>query len=167
MNILSIKPYADTFVDTNFSTPLLLGMEFSTKSHELDNELQQLEAIHEQNNWLFDLKLAESYLVGRKKAIVLTDTNQHITWTSRGFVRMTGYTYCEAFNNKPTFLQGPKTLESTRHSIRECLSKQKSFEGSIINYRKSGSVYACNVTIIPILNTNKRLVNYIALEEEN
>lgn len=167
MSIISIKPYADTFVETNFSTPLLLGMEFSTRSYALENELEQLEDIHEQNDWLFDLGLAKSYLEGRKKAIVVTDTNQHITWTSRGFVRMTGYTYCEAFNKKPTFLQGPKTLQTTRSKIRECLSRQESFEGSIVNYRKSGSVYACNVTIIPILNNNERLVNYIALEEEN
>jgi PAS domain S-box-containing protein len=167
MSILSIKPYTDTFVDTNFATPLLLGMEFSTKIIALENELEQLENIHVQNDWSFDLGLVKSYLVGRKKAIVLTDTNQHITWTSRGFVRMTGYSYCEAFNKRPTFLQGPKTLDSTRVKIRESLSKQQPFEGSIVNYRKSGSVYACNVTIIPILNTSKKLVNYIALEEEN
>ena len=132
----------------------------------LENELVELQRIHQKNDWVFDLGYTERYLQRRTSAIIVTDTHQHITWTSRGFVRMTGYSYCEAYRQKPTFLQGPRTLQTTRTKIRETLQAGKVFEGSIVNYRKSGAVYSCQVTIIPILNSASKLTNFIALEEE-
>lgn len=166
MSIFSIKPLSESTDHLQHPTPLLLGMEFSEKHTVNEEETEELERIHALNDWRFDLKYTSRYLAGRKRAIIITDTHQNITWTSRGFVRMTGYTYCEAFHQKPSFLQGPKTLLSTRSKIRETLESGRVFEGDIVNYRKSGSIYTCNVTIIPILNNHSQLVNFIALEEE-
>lgn len=166
MSSFTIEPYLDMPTSLCFPTPLLLGMEFSERHSVTDNELEELERIHRQKDWIFDLKCTEKYLREKTGAIILTDAHQHITWTSRGFVRMTGYTYCEAYHRKPTFLQGPLTQPSTRRQIREALEKGEVFEGSIVNYRKSGAVYTCQVTIMPILNTRKQLTNFIALEEE-
>lgn len=166
MSIFSFKPLADASTHLHHTTPLLLGREFSEKNVVVGDESEELEHIHASNDWHFDLKQTKRYLAGRNRAIIITDTHQNITWTSRGFVRMTGYTYYEAFHQKPTFLQGPKTLQSTRTKIRENLQKGKVFEGDIVNYRKTGSVYTCLVTIIPILDNRNQLVNFIALEEE-
>ncbi len=166
MSVFAIKPLTDTVSQVHHPTPLLVGMEFSEKHVVVGNEFEELERIHALNDWRFNLKLTERYLAGRKRAIIITDTHQNITWTSRGFVRMTGYTYYEAFHQKPSFLQGPKTLQITRSKIRETLQAGKVFEGDIVNYRKSGSVYTCCVTILPILNNHNQLVNFIALEEE-
>lgn len=167
MSYFSIKPFQEEKAQPHHPTPLLLGMEFSEKRPVVENELEELETIHAFQGWDFDLKCTDKYLKGKDKAVILTDPYQNITWTSRGFVRMTGYSYYEAFHQKPSFLQGPKTLAVTRSKIRESLENGKVFEGSIVNYRKSGSIYTCNITIIPILNRSRRLVNFIALEEEN
>jgi PAS domain S-box-containing protein len=166
MSSFALERHLESPTSLTFPTPLLLGMEFTERSTVLENELSELQRIHQKNDWVFDLSCTERYLQGRSSAIIVTDTHQHITWTSRGFVRMTGYTYCEAFHQKPTFLQGPRTLQTTRAKIRETLEAGEVFEGSIINYRKSGALYSCQVTIIPILNSESKLTNFIALEEE-
>lgn len=166
MSLFCIKPFLPNTNQLYYHTPLLLGMEFSEKKMVIEDELDELEQIHCLNDWDFDLNCTEKYLSDKRKSIIITDTQQNITWTSRGFVRMTGYTYYEAFHQKPSFLQGPKTLQSTRSKIRETLLSGKVFEGDIVNYRKSGSIYTCNVTILPILNHHSQLVNFIALEEE-
>jgi PAS domain S-box-containing protein len=166
MSFLSNKPHQVASGGMSFPTPLLLGLEFSERHVVVENEMDELERIHKKNDWVYDLQSTERYLTGKDKAVIVTDIHQHIIWTSRGFVRMTGYTYCEAFHRKPTFLQGPLTHESTIMEIRKALTEGKVFEGSIVNYRKSGSVYSCQVTIMPIFNSQNRLMNFIALEEE-
>lgn len=165
MSIFSTRPSSNALVVTHPSLPLLVGMEFVQRNSPMKDELEELARFHQQNDWVFDLRCTEPYLHEKRRAIIVTDALQCINWASRGFVRMTGYSYCEAYNRKPTFLQGPKTALSTRLKIRESLENRRVFEGSIINYRKSGNLYTCHVTIMPILNTQGQLVNFIALEE--
>ncbi|HEV7347583.1 PAS domain S-box protein [Telluribacter sp.] len=162
---LTSKTNCDTYKSLSFPTPLLLGLEFFTKPSRL-NELEELEALHEEKAWDFDLSLTESYLREKSKAVVVTDTSQQIIWTSTGFTRMTGYTFCEVYNKKPSFLQGEQTQSEVRGKIKECLTRGHDFKGSIFNYRKSGQLYSCEVHIMPIYNGNQELVNFIALEEE-
>ncbi|GAB3166985.1 PAS domain-containing protein [Telluribacter humicola] len=162
---LSPKTNCDTFTGIRTTTPLLLGMEFFSKPTRQD-EWEELQAMQMERDWLYDLDQAKSYLRGRKKAIVVTDSSQQIIWTSLGFTRMTGYTFCEVYHKRPSFLQGEKTQPEIRSKIRECLTEQEVFKGSIINYRKSGQFYTCDVHILPIFNKRQELVNFMALEEE-
>jgi PAS domain S-box-containing protein len=165
---LTPKSNCDTFLTLKTSTPLLVGMEFFTKpSNNSQDEWEELQVLHRQQGWLFNLDQVVPFLSGRTKAIVITDPYQKITWVSQGFTRMTGYTFCESFHRRPTFLQGEQTREETRQQIRTNLSAQEAFRGSIVNYRKSGQLYSCNVHIMPIFNVNQELVNFIALEEES
>lgn len=166
MSIFSIRPSSGVPCVAQSSLPLLIGMEFLKKTGPARDELEEISFLHQQNDWAFDLHSVQPYLHEKHKAIIITDAWQRIGWTSCGFVRMTGYSYCEAYNRKPSFLQGPETDPSTRLKIRESLENRKIFEGSIVNYRKSGNLYTCHVTIMPILNMTGQLVNFIALEEE-
>ncbi|WP_247235208.1 PAS domain-containing protein [Telluribacter sp. SYSU D00476] len=140
-------------------------MEFFTKPVK-KNEWEELQAMHQKKGWIYDLRQARPYLAGRKKAVVVTDLSQQIIWTSQGFTRMTGYTFCEVFKKRPSFLQGEMTQPEIRGKIRECLAEREQFKGSIINYRKSGQFYTCDVHIIPVFNAKQELMNFIALEQE-
>ena len=147
-------------------SPLLIGREFMTKPLQLNDELESLSHLHQSAHWKFDLAEAQPFLARKKGAVIVTDPMQRILWTSCGFARMTGYSYCEAYGRKPSFLQGPATEERVRAEIREALSSQRAFEGDIINYRKSGELYTCSVQIRPVFDRDDRLVHFIALEEE-
>lgn len=98
--------------------------------------------------------------------IILTDAHQSIVWVSNGFERMTEYEKHEAIGLTPRFLQGSKTSQQTNAKVRDCIAQRKPFAGSLLNYKKSGSLYECDVQIIPIFDHQKQLKNFIAFERE-
>ena len=99
-------------------------------------------------------------------AIVLTDTNQKILWVSDGFRDMTGYSKKYAVGKKPSFLQGEQTSKSVKSQIREELFYNHTFRGSLLNYRKNGEPYLCQISIFPIYDAKEKLDNFIAFEKE-
>ncbi len=100
------------------------------------------------------------------QALVLTDSRQIISWVNPGFKEMTGYPGQYALGKSPKFLQGNRTDPRTRQEIRERLSLQKPYAGTIVNYRKNGEAYKCVVKIIPLFNEQDALSHYLALERE-
>jgi len=100
------------------------------------------------------------------KAIIITDINQKILWVNGGFTQMTGFTKAEALDKTPRLLQGPSTSLNSKRRIRKKLSTcDKPFEDVIINHKKNGEIYECEVKIFP-LHSNNYKSHYIALERQ-
>ncbi|MDF0716407.1 PAS domain-containing protein [Muricauda sp. 334s03] len=108
-----------------------------------------------------DLILHETY-----DALVLTRPDQHIVWVNEGFQEMTGYSKSFAIGKRPSFLQGPLTSKNSKQEIRELLRAEHTFTGSILNYRKNGEIYTCQIKIIPLYDSKKELTHFIAMEKE-
>ncbi len=98
--------------------------------------------------------------------IVITDDVQKIAFTGKGFEEMTGYSFEEAKGRNPKFLQGPGTNKQTTQLLKQKIQQNETGEFVLENYRKNGDLYLCKIVIKPILNTNNKLVNYIAYEQE-
>lgn len=105
-------------------------------------------------------------LYGTYDALVLTRADQHIVWVNDGFQEMTGYSKSFAIGKRPGFLQGAQTSENTKQEIHEQLKTDHTFTGSILNYRKNGETYQCQIKIVPIYDSNNVLKNFLALERE-
>lgn len=117
------------------------------------------------NNYITDLH-EELIMKEKYDALVLTDRSQKIQWVNSGFSKMTGYSAQYALGKTPQFLQGPRTCEKIRLRIKEQLEKEEIFTENVINYRKNKEEYNCEITIIPLLNENKILTHYLAIEKE-
>lgn len=98
------------------------------------------------------------------EALVITNSNQEILWVNQGFTHMTGFPKNFALNKKPSFLQGPDTLEESKTSFKEKIKSNKPFTHSIINHKKDQSSYECEVKIFPLYTT--KTTHYIALERK-
>ena len=99
-------------------------------------------------------------------ALVVTDADQNIEWVSRGFYEMTGYSKTFAIGKTPHFLQGPETTRKAKKSIGRKLEKGRIFKDSILNYRKNGKQYMCEIKVIPLFDEKNRLSHYLAIEKE-
>ncbi|MDC6383942.1 PAS domain-containing protein [Flagellimonas taeanensis] len=99
-------------------------------------------------------------------ALVITDPYQNIVWVSDGFQEMTGYPKKHVLGKRPSFLQGPRTSKVSKQQIRNGLEQDRHFAGSILNYRKNGESYLCQIKIVPIYDSKSVLVNFLALEKE-
>lgn len=129
---------------------------------KINTELQVLYKYSRRYNWNIDLdKTLNAFPY---EALVLTDETKNILWVNNGFAEMTGYPKSHAINRSPGFLQGEKTSEAVKSGIRKKNQLKKPFKEVIVNYRKNGSTYNCEVRIFPLAGDNS--LHFLALERE-
>lgn len=166
----AINSEHDSFLTTSPVFPLMCGIEFLPRPVRLSQESQrdygQFSQLARLNNWRFDRQRIQLFLQNPSHTLVVTDHRQSIQFVNQGFSRMTGYSSNEALNRYPAFLQGPDTNPNTKLAIRTCLATGQPFTGDVLNYRKNGEPYWCGVSIEPVLNHDRQIVNYVAFERE-
>ena len=79
---------------------------------------------------------------------------------------MTGYPVNFTKGKSPKFLQGEKTSKETLNRIRENIKNQFQFKETIINYKKNGEMYLCEIEVFPLKNKEGKLSHLLALEKE-
>lgn len=100
-------------------------------------------------------------------SVILTDAKRRIIWVNDQFEVMTGYQKRELIGKSPgSILQGPESNKETILRIRKALAEEKPFEDALINYRKNGEAYVCQLAIHPIHDHQQNLINFLALETE-
>ncbi|GGD15318.1 PAS domain-containing protein [Flavobacterium orientale] len=116
-----------------------------------------------QKNWKEKIDF-HSIISVPKREIVITDAKFKIVFASHGIHEMNGYHPSEIIGKSPKIFQGKLTSETTRNSIRKALSKNLPFKEVIINYKKDGTTYRCEIEAYPKFDTSGKLINYIAFE---
>ena len=133
------------------------------KKLKLENELLELRGILNRDLEPSVIKILQSTPY---EALVVTDLEKTIIWANNGFHEMTGYSKHFAIGKQPKFLQGEKTSQKTKMEIRSLLEQQKRFSKSLVNYRKNGEEYICEIDVVPLFNTNNVVTHFLAMERE-
>ncbi|WP_296143964.1 PAS domain-containing protein [uncultured Flavobacterium sp.] len=110
-------------------------------------------------NWDFNAELQ------KENVIVVTDTDLNIVFASQNIIEMTGYSSEEILGKNPKIFQGKNTSLLERKAIREAISLQKPFNKTIVNYKKNGEAYVCQIKGFPVFNMKNELVNFVAFEK--
>ena len=126
-------------------------------------EMKSLQSFAEKFNWNTPLNfmLEKDY-----EALILTQKDQTIVWTNKGFSNMTGYPANFAKGKKPNFLQGKNTSAITKKNIKNLVTSGTNFSEVLANYRKNGEEYLCKIDIYPIKNIEQQITHFLALEKE-
>ena len=130
---------------------------------KMSNDLEALKSLSLEHKWLED---PAEFLTQSYESIVLTDSDLVIEWVNPGFFEMTGYSTKYALGKTPRFLQGENTSPAARKRIRRHIKSNKPFKESIINYRKNGEEYTCELTVYPLLSNSGEPCHFLALEKE-
>jgi hypothetical protein len=77
---------------------------------------------------------------------------------------MSGYHQEEIIGKSPKVFQGILTSEITKTNIRQAINNKLPFKEIILNYKKDGSTYLCEIEAIPKFNKKGEFLNYIAFE---
>jgi PAS domain S-box-containing protein len=128
-----------------------------------NQEVRMLTTLAAKLDWKIDIP---QLMQKPHEAIVVTDLQQRIYWASPGFLSMTGYTPTFARNKRPAFLQGRNTSTATRAVIRQAIAGRQPIRAALMNYRKDGTEYLCEVDIQPISNSKNIVTHFIAFERE-
>jgi len=104
-------------------------------------------------------------------AILITDAGLGpagltIRWVSPEFEKMTGYDASELIGRKPSMLQGEKTSKAALAALRRAIRARVTHRTILVNYRKNGEPYLCDIEIRPIFDDDGEVLCFLAIESE-
>ncbi len=85
-------------------------------------------------------------------AIAITDQNARILYVNPAFSQTTGYAASEVLGGNPSLLSYKVTPRSVYDELWQNISSGKAWQGVLVNRRKDGTRYLCELSIAPILD---------------
>ena len=119
-----------------------------------------------------DLKYSYNFLLEYKKAIdessivSKTDKNGLITFVNKKFCEISGYEEDELIGKSHNIVRHPSMTKEFFNNLWKTITNKEIFKGVIVNKKKNGLVYYVDTTIIPILDQNKNIEEFIAIRHD-
>ena len=100
---------------------------------------------------------------GLALVVVAADAHDHpIVFTNAAFSRLTGYSAEEVAGRNCRLLQGPGTDRQTLDRIRDAVRAGRPVEAQLLNFRKDGTPFWNNLSIMPVANDGGALTHFVA-----
>ena len=118
------------------------------------------------------LRLLESVAVHARDSIVITEAEPldlpgpRILFCNAAFTRATGYTAEEALGKTPRMLQGPETSPDARGKLREAFATWSPVEVELVNYRKDGTPFWVELSIVPVANEAGWFTHWVSVQRD-
>jgi PAS domain S-box-containing protein len=105
------------------------------------------------------------------ESVLITDADlnspgPYILYVNPAFERMTGWTKSEVIGKNPRILQGPDTDHEIFRNLIETLHRGETWSGRTVNYRKDGSQFYMQWSIVPIRNEAWEIHQYLAVQKD-
>ena len=119
-------------------------------------------------------KLTENiaFLDGYKRAIdkssivSKTDTRGIITYVNKMFCDVSGYTKEELIGRSHNIIRHEDSPKKIFKNMWDTIQKRKIWKGTLKNKNKDGSAYIVNATILPILDADNNILEYVAVRHD-
>ena len=118
------------------------------------------------------LRLLESVVVNTNDAVVITDTElshplgPRIVYINDAFTCMTGYSFEEVKAGTVRLLERVKTNQAALDEIRAALQTWQSVRVDLFVYRKDGSEFWVELSIMPVANEEGSFTHWIAIQRD-
>ena len=123
-----------------------------------------LDPIHEDPDAMSLIEaMTESVLVTTTE---LDSPGPLIVYVNPAFEKMTGWSKKELIGKSPRILQGPKTEHRIFNNLRDRLAQGASWLGQTTNYRKDGSEFVMEWSIVPIRDKRGVVYRYLAVQRD-
>jgi diguanylate cyclase (GGDEF)-like protein/PAS domain S-box-containing protein len=112
-------------------------------------------------------RLLEKAIEACVNAILITRPNGSIEWGNPAFTTLTGFSIEEAVNRTlGELVKSGQQSHSFYHQMWKSILNGHVWRGELINRKKNGSLYDELLTITPILDTDGKVQNFIAIKED-
>ena len=118
------------------------------------------------------LRLLESVVVSANDGVMVTEPASidqpmpRIVYVNDAFTAMTGYQADEALGQSPEILHGPQTEQAMLDQLRTALDQQRPARLELVNYRKDGSSFWADISIVPLLDAHGWQTHWIAIQRD-
>lgn len=101
--------------------------------------------------------------IEKSNIISKTDVNGIITFVNDEFCNISGYTKSELIGQNHNIVRHPAVPKEKFNLLWDTLKNKKIYKDTVKNRAKDGSTFYVNSTVIPILDENENIVEYIAI----
>ena len=101
--------------------------------------------------------------IEKSNIISKTDTRGIITFVNNEFCKISGYSKDELLGQNHNIIRHPDVPESTFKLLWDTINSKQTYKNTAKNLSKDGSAFYVNTTIIPILDENENIVEFIAI----
>lgn len=116
-----------------------------------------------------NLMLKSSALQSASNGIIITDALKHdnpVIYFNSAFQRLTGYSSKEILHHNCRFLQGKDRDQEPLKILRKAIENGESCQVILRNYKKDGSLFWNDLYIMPIINNQGVLTNFIGIQND-
>jgi PAS domain S-box-containing protein len=146
-----LHKYIDSYLSKYTNTQLLIE-ELELK--ELESEKQA--------------KIFEEYksAVDHSSIVSKTDTKGIITYVNDNFCEISGYSSDELVGKSHSIVRHPSEPKELYETLWNTISNKHVWHGVLKNIRKDGSTYIVEATVMPIIDYDDNIVEYIAIRKD-
>lgn len=183
-NVSTVYPNTDVDMHLNkiaecLDKNILVTYEYSVeKDHDVQyyearlarvnakNALHFVRNITSQKNSIKEISKLYIAIKQSPVAILVTDTDGYIEYTSPAFFKITGYKNEEIVGQHTRVLQSGETAKEVYLDLWKTISSGKTWNGEWLNAKKSGELFWEQVSISPIVNESGKIEKYLAIKED-
>ncbi|MEP6546082.1 MAG: diguanylate cyclase [Gammaproteobacteria bacterium] len=111
----------------------------------------------------FDLNLYRRLVETSPEGVVLVDAQnpeRAVVYVNPGFEALTGYSAAELIGRNLRLLQADDREQDGRHRLREAMDRGETCRVLLRNYRKDGTVFWNEMTVLPLLGEDGRVTHF-------
>jgi diguanylate cyclase (GGDEF)-like protein/PAS domain S-box-containing protein len=169
--IIKLKNSIEQVIFENGNLSYALQSEIDSLTLQMANDLaSNFESIISSNQ---NYKSENSNLLTEyKKAVdlsnIVSKTNPKgvITYVNDKFCEISGYTRDELIGKPHNIIRHPDMPREAFKDLWDTIKGKKSWNGVVTNMKKDGSQYIVDTTVIPILDVDGDVVEYIAIRHD-
>ena len=111
------------------------------------------------------IKLLNQYKFAVDSSAIVSKTNKSgiITYVNDEFIRISKYTKEELIGKNHNIIRDPNTPKEVFKELWQTIKAKKIWKGEITNRAKDGTPYYVATTIVPILDINDEIEEYLAI----
>ncbi len=113
-------------------------------------------------------KLLQQYkeVVDKNSIVSKADKNGLITYANDAFCQISGYSHDELIGKPHSIVRHPDTKDDVFKELWNTILAKEAWHGKIKNRAKDGSVYIVDSTILPVLNSNNEIKEFISIRKD-
>ncbi|WP_415250231.1 ATP-binding protein [Sulfurimonas sp.] len=98
--------------------------------------------------------------------VLITDVNGEIIYVNNNMLSISGYSREELLGENPRILKSKVHDKSFWKNMFQNIKNKETWHSEVCNKAKDGSIYWVDTTIVPILDKNSNIKNYIAIRSD-
>lgn len=164
-----LKDVSQVYTDSDTERKFLENT-ISVNTEELNNLLRErtslLESRTQENQEVINLLHQYKNAIDAALIVSATDINGIIKYANENFCRTSGFSKEELIGNSHSILKDSSNDESLYKNIWKTIKNKEIWNGTFSNIKKNGEKYYINMSVVPLLDRDKEIKEFISLSED-